>query len=473
MDLTYLDLFKKIKELEQEVIKDIVSGKTKFADIPEIFMTQSIILNLVVVNNGCIQNFPFAKLDNIICLAACQLLNANLMSIPNDRTAWVSSALKEPLLKHLNEQDKTKFICKAFVERDHLNINYVPEELLNDRLFIKELCLVNPKILSVMAFETCDYELCSLAMDSERFTLACIPENWRTKDICLDAFNRNYKEVVRFPLEFINLAVIKEAVRLCGKDEVSGLLQLLPTDLIDDDLVLRAVQKNESSFSLIPFDKIHGDLVFNIASFLTKHETLHHIPESIFTTNLSHRLISCNPMLLYGIPLRFRNKGLCLEAVTANGMALGAVPTNIKNDDMFRTAVQNNGLALKYIPTPYRDEGIPIMAVEQNGEAIEYVPESTIDEVLCRKAVSQNPHSIYLIPKKLLSNELYMMALKELPDVLKLIPADMRTVDQCLLALQGGKALFDYIPMQLRDNPRIVRQAINLGLMAASDMNID
>lgn len=465
MDYSYFELFSRIKEIEQKILTDVENGELKITDIPEMLLTQSIVLNSVVSEKGCIQNIPLTKLDNIVCLAACQLLSQNLMNIPPERAPWVSSALKEPFLKVLNEKYKTAFICKEFVRQNHHNINYTPEVLLKDRSYLKELCLINPRILSVLPFTSCDYELCNLAMESSEFTLACIPDDWRTKEICMEAFEKNYIEIIRFPTAFINLQVIKTAIRLCQKDEVGGILQLLSTDHFDNDLILTAVQKNESSFSMVPFEKINIDLVFNIAPFIKKHETLHHIPEHIFNINIAHRLITCNAMLLYGIPRIFRNKKLCLEAITSNGMALGAVPSNFKSDELFRAAVMNNGLALEYIPTPYRDEEIPILAVEQNGEAIEFVPDLLIDEVLCRKAVIQNPHAIYSIPKKFLSNDLYMMALKELPDVLKLIPTDSRTLDQCMVALEGSPALFDYIPMQLRENPRIVRLATGLGLI--------
>jgi hypothetical protein len=469
MDLSYTELFSKIKDLEEKILTDIENGIVKIIDIPEVFVTQSMALNSVIMEKGCIENIPFSKLDNIVCLAACQLLSQNLMNIPPERSPWVSSALKEPFLKVLSEQFKTPFICKEFVRLNHLNVNFTPQALLGDRDYLKELCLINPSILSVLPFTSCDYELCNLAMESSEFTLSCIPPDWRTKDICLAAFEKNYIEVMRFPSEFVNLQIIKTAIRLCQKDEVGIILQLLSTDHFDNDLIITAIQKNESAFSMVPFEKINVDLVFNIAPFIKKHETLHHIPENIFNINIAHRLITCNAMLLYGIPRLFRNKKLCLEAITSNGMALGAVPNNFKSDELFRVAVMNNGLALEYIPTPYRDNEIPILAVEQNGEAIEFVPEMLIDEVLCRKAVIQNPHAIYSIPKKLLSNELYMMAIKELPDVLKLIPTDSRTLDQCLMALEGSSSLYDYIPMQLRDNPRIVRLAIRLGLVKSND----
>ncbi len=470
MDLSYSSIFEKIRDIEQNIINDIELGKIQFSDIPEMCITQNILLSVIVAEKGNIENIPFLRLDNVICLAACQLQNSNLLVIPQERTSWVSANLKEPLLKLIAEPYKTAFVCEAFVKQDHENILFIPDDLLKNREYLKRLCVLNPKILRVLDFESCDYELCNLAMKSPEFSLECLPENWRTSDICNMAFNRHYLELMRFPKEFIELDLIKRAIELCEKDQVQSILMLVEPDQYDNDVILSAVKKDEGAFSLVPYENISTELVFHIAPFLKKHETLYHVPENIFNANLSHRLIACNPMLLYGIPSRYRSKNLCHEAISANGMALGAVPNTLKNDEIYRTAISNNGLALKHVPTPYRDNEIPLLAVQQNGEAIEFVPESIIDEVICRNAVMQNPHAIYHVPKKLQSNELYLIAIKHIPSVLKFIPVDMRTVDQCLIAVEKDKSLYDFVPIQLRENPRLLRMAEKLGLIESEDL---
>ena len=465
MDLSYSLIFEKIREIEQKIIHDIELGKLNILNIPEILISQNILLSAVVAEGGSIVQIPFFKLDNLICLAACQLLNSNLLMIPQERTSWVSANLKEPILNLIAESQKTAYICEAFVKLNHENIKYIPKVLLDDREYLKKLCCLNPMILSVLELEACDYELCDVAMDSPEFSLECLPEKWRTKELCNEAFNRNHLEIMRFPNAFIERDLIKRAIRVCEKDEVQSILALLPPEQFDNDLVLNAFKKDEGSFSLVPYENISTELVFNLAPYMNKYETLHHVPESLFNLNLCHRLIACNPMLLYGIPSRFRTKNLCYEAISANGLALGAVPSTLKNDDIYKAAISNNGLALRYVPTPYRDNEIPLLAVQQNGEAIEYVPESIIDEVICRNAVMQNPHAIYHVPKKLQSNELYLIAIKKIPSVLKFIPVDMRTVEQCLIAVEKDKLLYDFVPIQLRENPRLLRLAVKLGLI--------
>lgn len=470
MDLPYFSFFEKIRDFELKIIHDIEAGAINISDIPEMCISQNILLSVIIIQNGSIKGIPFYRLDNLISLAACQLDSSNLLIIPQERTSWVSSNLKEPILKFISDPQKTAFICKAFVKLNHENINFIPESFLSDRELLKELCKINPQILNVLKFDHCDYELSKVALASTEFTLECLPLNWRTREICYDAYNKNYLELMRFPTEFIVLDLIKEAIHKCEKDEVQSLLMLLHPDQYDDDLILYAVRKDEGAFNLVPYEKITTELVFKIAPYIKKYELLHHIPDYVHSANLSHRLISCNPLLLYGIPSRFRTRNLCYEAISANGMALGAVPNTLKNDEIYKIAISNNGLALKHIPTPYRDNEIPLLAVQQNGEAIEFVPESIIDEVICRNAVMQNPHAIYHVPKKLQSNELFLIAIKKIPNVLKFIPVDMRTVEQCLIAVEKDKSLYNYVPIQLRENPRLLRLAEKLGLIEPEEL---
>lgn len=465
MDLSYKELFKKIKDIEHEIISDIQSGQCLIKDIPELFVSQRVAMHIIVAQDGCLSNIPFSKLDNLSCLAACQLLSTNLLTIPQERMPWVSSQINEPLLSKLDEENKTQLICEKFVILDHRNIIYLPQILKSDRAFIKKLCVCNPKILSILLRDQEDRELCLLAMESRHFTLACIPEIWRTASICITALQRNYREIFSFPTKFIDLKIIKEVIQKCEKEEVQAILDLLPVKEFDVDLVIMSVRKDESSFSKVPYEKITKEMIFEIAPFLNKYETLHHVPEDLFNANLSHRLINCNPMMLYGIPSKFRTKDLCTDAVARCGMALGAVPNHLKNDELYKVAVSNDGLSLKYVPTPYRDNEIPSLAIAQNGEAISYVPEDVIDEVLCRNAILQNPHAIYGIPKKLHCNEFFLIAIKQIPDVLKLVPTDMRTVEQCLIALEQDKTLYNFVPVQLRENPRILKLASRLGLV--------
>lgn len=465
MDLSYKELFKKIKDIELEITDEISKGHCEISEIPELFVTQFVALNIVVALKGDVTQIPFSKMDNLICLAACQLQSTNLLNIPQERMTWVSSNLKEPILEKLDESFKTKSICKAFVIYDYTNIKYLPDHLIKDRKFIEELCFENPQILKILLQKDEDNDLCMIAMKSPYFNLSCIPEAWRSRGICLEAFKRNYKEIFSFPRDLIDLEIIKDVLKKCEKEEVQSVLELLSIGEFDIELVVLSVRKDESSFNKVPYDQINSEMIFQIAPFLKSYETLHHIPEDLFNASLCHRLINNNPMLLYGIPARLRTKSLCMEAVTNCGLALGAVPSNLKNDELYRIAVTNNGLALKYVPTPYRDNEIPSLAVGQNGEAIAHVPEEVIDEVLCRKAIMQNPHAIYEIPKKMYCNEFFLMAIKKIPSVLKLVPTDMRTVEQCLIAIEQDMTLYEYIPFQLRENTRILNMAVKLGII--------
>jgi len=71
------------------------------------------------------------------------------------------------------------------------------------------------------------------------------------------------------------------------------------------------------------------------------------------------------------------------------------------------------------------------------------------------------------------SNELFLIALKQLPMVLKLIPVDSRTVEQCLMAIEKDKSLWDFVPIQLRENRRLIAKAEKLGLIEVESKEVN
>lgn len=451
MQNSYSTIFQDFSKIEEAVIFDLLENKLKLRQIPEPFITQKVALAAIITHKENFFELPLAAQSNLICLAICQLDKQNLLNIPPERSSWVNSQIKTPFLKLLHESDRSEFLCEVFIRMDHENIKYVPDAYTSNIEFLQKLSMINPRILTLLDESKITPELCTVAMQAKSFNLSCLPVHYRSKEICQKAFNKNYREIIHFPKEYLSRDIILAALEACIKDDVFAIFNLIEKESLDDKIIECAIIKDEKILSQIDYDLITEQLVFNISEYIHFPSTLNRVPESIYTENLAQRLVSCNPMLLLALPLEFRSKQLCLLAVSRNGLALEGVPQHVLGEEIYRTAVQNNGLSIKHVPTPYIDGSLPELAVAQNGEAIEYIPENCISEILCRKAVLQNPHSIYSIPDKMQTNELYTLALQSIPSVIKLIPVDKRTLEHCLLALREPD-LIDYVPIQFRDN---------------------
>ncbi|MCK4083803.1 DUF4116 domain-containing protein [Acinetobacter radioresistens] len=465
MDVNLDQFIKTIREVEQATIDAIVAGKFKIEELPEQLVTQGVCINAVFKEPECFSKISFRNKDNLVCLAASQLFPNNMMIVPSELAGWISSHIHEPILKLLGGKYKTVFICEKAVLADHHNINHFPSELLDDFDFLSKLVYAKPSILSVIDQKYITDDLCITALQSPEFSLNNLPIEWRKEEYCDRAFSRNYLEIINFPTELITLERVEIALSHCDSKEVRGIVELLPAEQWNEEIIITAVKRDESVFWKVPYTKITTELMFKLAPFLTRYELLHHAPEDVFTENLNHKLVIENPLLLGGIPAEMRNRVLCLDAVSRNGMALAHTPKIVQTEELYHVAVANDGLALQYVPKPYRDENLPMMAVKQNGEAIQYVPSNYIDELMCRTAVMNNPHAIYKLRPEFLTTELYLMALQSLPQVLKLVPVDKRTEELCLIALKQDKEVYDFVPVQLRKEPRIRELAIKYGLV--------
>lgn len=466
-----MGFIKQMNEYEVCLINSIISSELSFIDVPEFLVSQTVSINAVAMKVDNLKHVPLSKLDNMVCLAACQIQPNLFMSIPEERCSWVGNHLKTPFLSLLSEKQKSRYLCRLFIKIDHNNILFVPDEMRLDRAFLELACQLNPHILSVIDESLINNDLCNLAIDSKEFSLSCLPAKWRTKQNCKKAFDKNYQEIINFPKELVTYDYVLKAMGMCSTDEVLNILKLIHIDDWDQELIVEAIKKNEYALRVIPFEKINADLIYVIAPYLTRHEILsQHVPESVFSQNLCHRLVSCNPMLLGGIPAPMRDRALCFDAVSSDGRALQFAPHFAQNDALYKAAVTNNGLALEHVPTPYRDEEIPYLAIRENGEAIQFIPDYIATEVLCRDAVMQNANAIFLTPKRFQSTELFSYALRSIPQVLKLIPADLRSVEQCISAIERDPELFGWVPVHVRENNRFMVAAIRLGLMQAEEV---
>lgn len=470
MDINLNQIIKSFREIESAAIQSIVTGSLSFSDLPEPILTQSICINAVFKNPEIYKEIPLKNKDEIVSLAASQLFANNLMLVPTDIGGWVSSKIHEPILELLDEKLKSEFLCEIAVINDYNNIKYLPDSLRRNFKFLARVVQQNPQVLSAMDESEINESLCEIAIHSENFTLKHLPASWITSEYCDLAFSKNYLEILNFPTQFISKERILQAINVADSKFVRSIADLIPDDLWDEELIIAVVKKDENIFREVPYNKISTELLFELAPYLNRYDTLYHVPQDVFTPNLNHRLIIENPLLLGGIPAEMRNRVLCFDAVTKDGLALQFVPKEVQTVELYRVAISNNGLALQYVPKPYKDEDLPMMAVKQNGEAIQYVPSNLVDELMCRTAVMNNPHAIYKIKPDYHTDELYRMALHHLPMVLKLIPVDKRTEEYCIMALRKDAKVYDFIPVHLRKNESIRELAREYGLLSEEEM---
>lgn len=311
MSVGLLELFKQVEQFEEDIIQGLLNFEITVGQIPSLLINQSIALTALVVDVGVFEKLPFHVKDDVICLAACQLLNTLKMHIPEERSGWVSTHYSDPLLSFLPDKLKCIKICHVFIEIDQHNFNYAPDQLKDNRSFIESCVKINPYVMLELDESLIDNSLCVVALNSDGFTLKCLPERFRTHFICQNAFTKDYSEIFNFPLHSLSYDMVLSTLNICNKEEAGPIIRLIPESDWDARLIVAAVKKDDMVLMSVPYELITPELMFELGPFLSRHEVLVHVPESSFNKNLNHHLIQCNPLLLLGIPSPMRDRVLC------------------------------------------------------------------------------------------------------------------------------------------------------------------
>lgn len=194
-------------------------------------------------------------------------------------------------------------------------------------------------------------------------------------------------------------------------------LKDVPTDIMDEDIIVCAVEQNVMAFQYIPKDKmnfgillhclgldlLYGDQLDEFIKLLSLDSITYEMYKQILAVNklilkyipistLTNELILAsidpyNRSSLKYVPNDMFTDELCLQLVKCNGKALKYVPLNKRTNDIILKAVYNNGYALKYITPEQMTEEIISTAVKSRGLLLQYVPKEKQTSKICRKAV--------------------------------------------------------------------------------------
>ena len=192
-----------------------------------------------------------------------------------------------------------------------------------------------------------------------------IPDNFRSKEICLAAVTQD-----RWALRFV------------------------PENLINEEICLASVKKNGCA--------------------------LEDVPETLRTEEICIAAVKQNGFALGDVPENLKTEEICLAAVKQHRFALEYVPENLRTEEICLAAVTREGYALRYVPENLRNEEICLTAVTQNGWALEYVPHNLKTEEICLAAVSQSPTYIKYYPGNFLSKTYFFTKVNILNGIKKL-----------------------------------------------------
>lgn len=172
--------------------------------------------------------------------------------------------------------------------------------------------------------------------------------------------------------------------------EQQGLsIAYIPLDLVTYDLCRRAVRQNARCLSKIPAEYIDYELCLEAVHQVG--EMIDAVPQHILEAHgdeLYLAAVSSSPLALDFIRDEHLTEALCKAAVTNSFWAMERVPERFMTYDLCKEAVRHFGYVLHFVPTEFRDYEMCKSAVINDGAALCYVPKELRDLELCVAAIS-------------------------------------------------------------------------------------
>jgi exosome complex RNA-binding protein Rrp4 len=260
----------------------------------------------------------------------------------------------------------------------------------------------------------------SFAWRYNGLALTCVPEVFRTEEMCQIAVAQNGKA-----------------------------LQYVPEHLRTDEFCRFAVAQSGWALNHVP-EVLRTDGMCRIAVTQDGY-VLCHVPKDLRTDEMCRIAVAQTGHALTYVPEKLRTDEICRIAVTKTGGALQYAPEDLRTEEICKIAVSQNGWALRDVPWDLRTVEMCKIAVAQNGQALYHVPKELRTVEMCKIAVAQNGQALEDMPEDLRTEQLCRIAVAKDGWALAWVPEDLRTEELCRIAVeQDGQALL-WVPGPLRD----------------------
>ena len=287
-------------------------------------------------------------------------------------------------------------------------------------------------------------ELCELAIQKDGNALKHVPHSLITKELCKLAVKQDEEALLFVPEELRTLELYEMAVKQNRKA-----LRWILKEHITKELCELAVQKNGMALSYVSEEY----KTKNMCKLAIQQDgmALLYVPHSLITKELCELAVKQNGEALYYAPTHFITKNMCKLAIQQNGMALLYVPHSLITKELCELSVKQNGEALYYTPTHFITKNMCKLAIQQNGLTLKFISKKYKTPELCELAVKQNGGALYYAPEYLKTKELCELAVKQNGEALWHVPDKYKTKELCKLAVQQNGEALEYVLDKFKD----------------------
>jgi len=223
--------------------------------------------------------------------------------------------------------------------------------------------IIDPLIKSLVPLELMPYwtEYYPEAVKQYGWLLACVPEGFRTEELCRNAI-KNCGDMLRYvPDEFKTKKLCIEAVKQDGKA-----LKFMPRKFKTQELCCEAVKNDGDALAFVPEEFITKELCLEAVEY--KGSALEFVPEEFITKELCVKATENSSCALRFVPKEFKTAEFCLAAVKKQCDAINYVPKHLRTLEFYVEVIKQRrseeyGLGdvqmkvlLEDVPVSFRNE---------------------------------------------------------------------------------------------------------------------
>lgn len=419
-----------------------------------------------------------------LCHHAVSQFGENIRYVPKQfrtKNLWEYAIMRNPsVILYLDEEYQSFDIymyALTVIVSDEYNdyllckdvgdiIEKIPTKYITDGLikFIIDNSIVN-NYFGKIDKSTLTKELCMYAFDKQSSNIVCVPKEYVTKEMWLQAigtasmFSDVFKHV---PEEYYTEELCKKIIQKSGSE-----IEYLPKKFINADLCEIAIQQSNYVMKYVPDEYITEELVLKYPN------TIQYIDKKHMTQKIVDMYITQEEFFLCNIPDEYKTKDICEMAVkkcfskwhgpvdinkrycvlehmpkeylslelckNQRSIYLENIPSELINKEFYNWYLKDC-FSIQGIPEEYLTYDICKNKVNRYSGNLQYVPDKFKTKELCEIAILKgwfvdSQDAIQYVPEEFITSEMLEMSLDCDYDPLLNIPDKFQTEELCKKAL--------------------------------------
>ena len=325
------------------------------------------------------------------------------------------------------------------------------------------------------------YEMCLVAVQSDGKAIDFVPEQYRTKEVYLEACKNNGLMITKVPD-----SIISEEFYVCAVESNGNALKYIPLERRTKELCKKAAIVSPESYKFIPIDFVTAEFVVDVAQ-KGKYESVSSLPNSRKNNTFYFELVSLDPEFVWYIPRKALSAKLGKIVIKGMGFSSAAEAVKAKPELLSRLHVSlyDHDACLAFVESDYyknshgKDRyGSPMYGFNTQDDdekgrlylAQKYTETYSLPDMMkwpdvATKLLNLSGGYIRFIKKDIITEDICLRAIDSFRYALGWIPKEYRTQRICLYAFDRDPSNIEYFPVEYITEELVLRAVKHSGFL--------